>query len=272
MLRKLIARRRPRKRIQTRLQSSLKEYNVDQQKLNREALRLRNEAWYLENRPSLLAKHKGKFVIVDKEQVIRAEDTYEALLNFLGKPETRPNHAQYYLTFCGFEDYQPSVLLQGQEVLLQDFKIKGPPKHKYEYQRMEVFDPEGWFPPTETGHLPRPYITLPVKTNWEDKFVYPVSFLVDTGTSTTYVSAETISTLGIGASAETISTRGIGARKDKVVQDLGPLIVIDEVPIPLTKSTGHFPEINLLGNDYIYQRLLQVAKFRGALLITKPDL
>lgn len=256
MLRKLIA-RRPRKRgerLNSRKQSSLKEFNVDQRKLNRQAMRLRNQAWYLENRPRLLETHKGKFLVIDNEQIISAENTYAALLEFLDTPDNRPRLASFFLTFCGFEDYRPSVIQERQQPLLEDYMLKGPPKHEHEYRKLEAFNPVGWFPPSETG-FPLPYITLPVKTDCDENFVYPVSFLVDTGTSTTVLSAKTISALEI-------------AKDDP--KHLGPVIFIDEVPIPVTNSAGS--EINVLGNDYIYKRLLQMAKFRDSLLISRPDL
>jgi len=167
---------------------------------------------------------------------------------------------------CGREDEQFTVLLSHEEKhkkrptslqlpLLQDFIT--PPKHKQEFQELARFEIEGWFPRSERG-ASRPYATLPVRLEENSDRVYPVSFLVDTGAPESYLSLETIYKLGIKARRSEEGSNPI----EKTV------ILIADVLVPVKESREPFTEINLLGTDVLYQKVLHMDRLRNILQIT----
>jgi len=225
------------------------------------AKKLENEAWYYRNRSLLKKDYYGQFVAIYNGKVIAHEKHYPLLVKKISKMISE-NHLDHYpvIKNCGKEylenpaviplesasplvgghgDYFPESL-----PIINEFENQKPPTDELEYQTLKDFKAKFFF----AGEHDRPFATLPIKISTPKKigFLIPITFLVDTGSPFTHLSADTILKL-----------------LDKKTKDANipksPAITFgkDTTVVPQL-SHSPFTEFNLLGTDVIYTTNLQL--------------
>jgi len=186
--------------------------------------------WYWSNRDRLLQTYQSKVVVVEDEKILASfGDAYEAKLY---RDTLRP---WCFLTVVGFEDHNQPLLL---------------PEHKRKKENLvhdEHYTPlfEQAIPIGEfkqkilyEGPSLRPFITLPIRTELTQQKVLPVWFMIDTGSSDSFIE---------------ISTRDVLFGKSLKAECKEYSIYVDKEPLKVSLMESDFPKINLLGRDFLWR-------------------
>jgi hypothetical protein len=243
--------------------------------LEREAQLLEARAYYLRQRPHLLKTNPFQWAAVSKDRVIV---TGESMTDVLEKLDNLEKSGQSVppsiILMIGMEDQKPAPLATN--IFSSVFKslITSKPTNAEsaplatgldilppvpgELQPQTVWN--NWYP--RFSYFLRPYLTLGVKVHPKDTNIFPVTFLLDTGSSRTYIGSEIIKKLGL-----------VDSRQDNrldVPEGQGWSTYIEGVHVIVQESEGHdnmvvkdemgkvIGVLNVVGTDLLRDRKLSI--------------
>jgi len=238
------------------------------QQLENEAQFYEARAWYLRKRSDLLKSHPFQFVAVSRDGVVACGDTKMDVLNAL---EDLSNAGKtvppVVVVMVGLEDQQPGPLCSTvfpRAAPSSEF----PQKHEAvplvtSLDLLPLIDGEEQQQTSWPNRYPRysyhkrPYLSLAVKKKPEDKTMYPLTFLVDTGSPCTYIASNLIKRLGLIDVTKDYSIEAVSSETK-----VGFRAVIDGIRGVIQPSENHGnlkvvgadKYINLLGTDFLRAR------------------
>jgi len=162
------------------------------------------------------------------------------------------------MCWCGFDTYSPSLgtvvvpfpipPILPYPPVLQEF-VDDIPRHANECTPLQKFTPVGFYkrglPVTKYSPPPfRPFLTLGMATKRKEKIVYPISFLVDTGSPQTYLNKKTIEDLLLEPKPFFTHT--------------GFSLYYKKIHVACAESQGHFEALNVVGTDLLWYGKLEI--------------
>jgi len=246
------------------------------EELEKEAQYYEARAYYLRHRTELLKSNPFQFAAVSRDRVIAFGATKSDVINELDDLREAGKQAPpVIIVMIGLEDQQagplytsifpsskiPDYIVPAHEVTPLVTSLDLLPNIQGEGERQTVWDSSH----PRFSHHQRPYLTLRVKVNREDPHFVPLTFLVDTGSPSTYIASETIAKLGLidvskDNSVDQVYNEGQAGYRAYIE---GQKAVIQ--PSELHRNlyvVGANKYINLLGTDILRSRKL-IVDWRG---------
>eukprot|EP01124_Arcella_intermedia_P010031 TRINITY_DN1658_c0_g1_i1.p1 TRINITY_DN1658_c0_g1~~TRINITY_DN1658_c0_g1_i1.p1 ORF type:complete len:252 (+),score=6.75 TRINITY_DN1658_c0_g1_i1:41-796(+) len=199
--------------------------------------------WYWNNRPSLLEQYNDQWIACCENSVVVVCSEYDEFQKKIVEFSDKNPNAFLYLVHVGREkdDYITPIIVPILAITgdLDPAKII----HKREGEFSAKFQDEGRFVspyPKALPNLHRPVVSTLVSSHHRTARI--TSFVLDTGSPFTFVTRKVVSELL--AQEFALDVYGYVVYKDCSIRGKDML---------LRESCAHFPNVNILGTDFIYR-------------------
>lgn len=201
----------------------------------KETQRRLNDSFLVKNKDSIESNFKDKLIAIQDGRMVLVTDNEGELNEFINK-----NEHKGVITFLHVgSDGNAIFPIDKPHTNVLFMRSHVAPPHSKELVPLPTFQPEALFVNTREK---RPYTTLPLRLK-AGGLVYPVTFLLDTGSPFTFLMPEVVSKLGIPATSALNS--GLSQYKRNAY-------VYGEA-VSVYESGNHYRNINLLGTDVLWK-------------------
>lgn len=166
------------------------------------------QAWYWKHREALRTEYEGQWILIKDNKVLSSHPSRAFVL--IPEDSNQSFSPPFFVVRCGDEwslPPQPVLPLPGQEPMMQIDQLV--PPHEKELQKLPLGSFDHIYRFGGTTAWSRVWITCAVSTSIPaDKFEVPVTFLVDTGAPTSYLTRKYIQALNLTQAGGSVSYLG----------------------------------------------------------------